>query len=114
MLEHLYDADKVLRQSRDILNAGGKVLVSLPNVASFEKPLGVFKGNWNYTNEGILDRIHIRFYTLAMARKFLTDAGVLQYEKWNLKYPSSIQYGSETSFHFKQKLFLLICNRLGF
>jgi hypothetical protein len=51
------------------------VLVSLPNVASFEKPLGFFKGNWNYTNEGILDRTHIRFYTLAMAIKFLTDAG---------------------------------------
>ncbi len=75
VLEHLYDAGKVLRQSRDLLNAGGKVLVSLPNVAYFENRLGLFKGNWNYTDEGILDRTHIRFYTLATARKFLTDAG---------------------------------------
>ena len=57
------------------MNAGGKVLVSLPNVAYFENRLGLFKGNWNYTDEGILDRTHIRFYTLATARKFLTDAG---------------------------------------
>jgi len=75
VLEHLYDAGKVLRQSRDLLNAGGKVLVSLPNVAYFESRLGLFKGDWNYTDEGILDRTHIRFYTLATARKFLTDAG---------------------------------------
>jgi 2-polyprenyl-3-methyl-5-hydroxy-6-metoxy-1,4-benzoquinol methylase len=75
VLEHLYDADKLLRQSRDILNAGGKVLVSLPNVAYFENRLGLFKGDWNYTDEGILDRTHIRFYTLSTARKFLTDGG---------------------------------------
>jgi SAM-dependent methyltransferase len=75
VLEHLHDSGKVLRQSRDFLNAGGKVLVSLPNVAYFENRLGLFKGNWNYTDEGILGRTHIRFYTLATARKFLTDAG---------------------------------------
>jgi O-antigen biosynthesis protein len=50
VLEHLYDADKVLRHSRDLLKAGGKVLVSLPNVAYFENRLGLFKGDWNYTN----------------------------------------------------------------
>ena len=50
VLEHLYDADKLLRQSRDLLNAGGKVLVSLPNVAYFENRFGLFKGNWNYTD----------------------------------------------------------------
>ena len=66
---------KVLRHSRDLLKAGGKVLVSLPNVAYFENRLGLFKGDWNYTNEGILDRTHIRFYTLSTARKFLTYAG---------------------------------------
>ena len=75
VLEHLNDAGKVLRQSRNLLNTGGKVLVSLPNVAYFENRLGLFKGNWNYTDEGILDRTHIRFYTLATARKFLADAG---------------------------------------
>lgn len=75
VLEHLNDAGKVLRQSRELLDAGGKVLVSLPNVAYFENRLGLFKGNWNYTDEGILDRTHIRFYTLETARKFLTDAG---------------------------------------
>ena len=75
MLKYLFDVDKVLRKSRYLLNVGGKVLVSLPNLAYFKNRLGLFKGDWNYTDEGILDRTHIRFYTLSMARKFLTDAG---------------------------------------
>ena len=75
VLEHLYNADKVLLQSWDLLNAGGKVLVSLLYIAYFEDRLGLFKGDWNYTDEGILDRTHIRFYTLETARKFLIAAG---------------------------------------
>ena len=47
----------------------------IPNVAYFENRLGLFKGDWNYTEEGILDRAHIRFYTLSTARKFLIDGG---------------------------------------
>lgn len=75
VLEHLYDGGKVLSQSRDLLNAGGKILVSLPNVVYFENRLKVLGGNWDYTKDGILDHTHIRFYTLITARKFLTDAG---------------------------------------
>ena len=49
--------------------------MSIPNLAYFDNRLGLFKGDWNYTDEGILDRTHIRFYTLSTARKFLTDGG---------------------------------------
>ena len=88
------------------------MLVSLPNVASFEKPLGVFKGNWNYTNEGILDRTHIRFYTLATARKFLIDAGdfAIREMEPEIHHPFSVE--AKPVFIFKQKLSVIICNRL--
>lgn len=75
VLEHLFDGSKVLSQSRYLLNSGGKVLVSLPNVVYFENRLKVLGGNWDYTETGILAHAHIRFYTLATARKFLTGAG---------------------------------------
>jgi len=77
VLEHLHEAGEMLRQSRENLNAGGRVLISLPNVAYIENRLRLFKGDWNYTDDGILDRTHIRFYTLATARKFITDAGFM-------------------------------------
>ena len=32
-------------------------------------------GNWDYTDDGILDRTHIRFYTLETARDLIADAG---------------------------------------
>ena len=75
VLEHLNNGGKVFRQSRDILTAGGKVILSLPNVAYFENRLRLFMGNWDYTDDGILDRTHIRFYTLETARDLIADAG---------------------------------------
>ena len=77
VLEHLNNGGKVFRQSRDILTAGGKVILSLPNVAYFENRLRLFMGNWDYTDDGILDRTHIRFYTLETARDFIADAGFM-------------------------------------
>jgi len=76
VLEHLNDAGKVFRQSRDILNKGGKVILSLPNVAYFENRLRVLMGNWDYTDVGILDHTHIRFYTLKTAQYLIADAGL--------------------------------------
>ena len=76
VLEHLNDAGKVFRQSRDILNKGGKVILSLPNVAYFESRLRVLMGNWDYKDVGILDHTHIRFYTLKTAQYLIADAGL--------------------------------------
>ena len=75
VLEHLNNGGKVFRQSRDILTCRGKVILSLPNVAYFENRLRLFMGNWDYTDDGILDRTHIRFYTLETARDLIADAG---------------------------------------
>jgi hypothetical protein len=75
VLELLNNGGKVFRQSRDILTAGGKVILSLPNVAYFENRLRNFMGNWDYTDDGILDRTHIRFYSLETARDLIADAG---------------------------------------
>jgi 2-polyprenyl-3-methyl-5-hydroxy-6-metoxy-1,4-benzoquinol methylase len=54
VFEHLYNSDKVMLQSWDLLNAGGKVLVSLIYITYFEDSLGLFKGDWNYMDEDIL------------------------------------------------------------
>ena len=75
VLEHLNDPEKVLDKSRKSLQPGGTVLVSLPNVAYLDNRLGLLKGNWNYTDEGILDRTHLKFFTFSTAEKLLVSAG---------------------------------------
>ena len=75
VLEHLIYPEKVLTKSSESLRPGGRVLISLPNVAFLDIRIGLLKGNWNYTNEGILARSHLKFYTLSTAGQLLMSSG---------------------------------------
>ena len=75
VLEHLNNPEIVLEKSRGSLRPGGTVLVSLPNVAYLDNRLGLLNGKWNYTDEGILDRTCLKFFTLLTAEKLLSAAG---------------------------------------
>lgn len=75
VLEHLNDPERILKQCYESLKPGGKVLVSLPNVAYLDNRIGLLRGNWDYTDEGILDRTHLKFFTLTTAEQLLVNAG---------------------------------------
>jgi 2-polyprenyl-3-methyl-5-hydroxy-6-metoxy-1,4-benzoquinol methylase len=64
ILEHLNDPWKVLHDLSGFLSAEGRIIVSLPNIRhwSISLPL-VFRGEWMYSDAGILDRTHLRFFT---------------------------------------------------
>ena len=77
VLEHLTDSRGTLTKLAGLLNPGGTVIVSLPNVAhlSVSLPL-LFKRRFQYADAGILDRTHTRFFTEASAVGLLNDAGL--------------------------------------
>lgn len=64
VLEHVVDPEALLRQLAPLLESGGCVVASIPNVREFFTVTALFfKGRWEYTDEGILDRTHLRFFT---------------------------------------------------
>ncbi len=63
VLEHLVDPDRVLENTRQILAPGGYVVASIPNVAHASLRLALLRGDFSYTDLGLLDRTHLRFYT---------------------------------------------------
>ena len=71
VLEHLKNPERLLNQCRDVLKPDGAVVVSLPNVANITVRLMLLLGNFDYTERGILDRTHLRFFTRKTARQFL-------------------------------------------
>jgi O-antigen biosynthesis protein len=76
VLEHLRRPEKVLEKIGHQLAAQGSLIVSLPNVAYWEVRRDLFfRGRWEYTDWGILDRTHLRFYTRQSAERMLRDAG---------------------------------------
>lgn len=76
VLEHLVDPWQVLRDTVDRLSPDGLVLASIPNIRHYSvlRPLLV-QGQFTYREMGILDRTHLRFFTLASACDLFTQAG---------------------------------------
>ena len=42
---------------------GGKIIISLPNIAHIDIIINLLNGRFNYSKEGLLDNTHLRFFT---------------------------------------------------
>lgn len=76
VLEHLLDPATVLTSSLRLLRPGGSIVISIPNVAHGSVRLALLQGRWNYTDTGLLDKTHIRFFTLKTLLAMLEKAGL--------------------------------------
>jgi 2-polyprenyl-3-methyl-5-hydroxy-6-metoxy-1,4-benzoquinol methylase len=76
VLEHLVNPWKVLKEHNALLRNKGTIICSIPNIRHYRiiKKL-VFKGKWEYTGNGIMDRTHLRFFTLDSIQKMLEESG---------------------------------------
>lgn len=76
VLEHLRSPRAVLEKLRGLLKPGGKILISLPNVANIWVRLNLLFGRFDYSRVGILDETHLRFFTLKTAKQLAFDSGL--------------------------------------
>jgi 2-polyprenyl-3-methyl-5-hydroxy-6-metoxy-1,4-benzoquinol methylase len=76
VLEHLRAPEKILPLLRERLAKGGEAIVSLPNIAFWKMRFELLRGRFEYTDMGLLDRTHLRFYTLKSARDLFFPRGV--------------------------------------
>lgn len=76
VLEHLIDPLAVLRGAVPLLAPGGSVVISIPNVTHGSLRLALLQGRWQYTETGLLDRTHVRFFTRRSLLELLASAGL--------------------------------------
>jgi SAM-dependent methyltransferase len=62
-LEHLSDPPRMLCAIHQALPPGGRLLLSVPNVANVYVRLNLLFGRFPYADRGILDRTHRYFFT---------------------------------------------------
>jgi 2-polyprenyl-3-methyl-5-hydroxy-6-metoxy-1,4-benzoquinol methylase len=74
ILEHLRNPMEVFTGFNRSLRPGGQVIVSVPNVAHLWVRLNLLVGRLPYADRGILDRTHLRFFTLSSFGRFLREA----------------------------------------
>jgi 2-polyprenyl-3-methyl-5-hydroxy-6-metoxy-1,4-benzoquinol methylase len=74
VLEHLRDPAALLRRALPCLGPGGEMIISLPNVAHLYVRLSLLLGRFEYAERGILDRTHLRFFTLSSMIRMIHEA----------------------------------------
>lgn len=75
VLEHVQRPVEVLRATHDVLAAGGRVVLSTPNIAFWRIRTDLLRGRFTYTDTGILDRTHLHFWTEDTLRELVVAAG---------------------------------------
>lgn len=79
VLEHLRDPWQILKLQATWLKPEGKVIASIPNIAHWSIIINLLKGQWQYQDEGLLDRTHLRFFTLEGIKELFDRAGLYIY-----------------------------------
>ena len=76
ILEHLIDPLSTLKNHAKYLKTNGYIIASIPNVRYYKLIIRLlFAGSWDYVDGGILDRTHLRFFTLLNLKELFTKAG---------------------------------------
>jgi methionine biosynthesis protein MetW len=77
VLEHLRDPWTTLHRMADALQPGGSAILSLPNARYWETFVALgLRGRWPLRDDGIFDRTHLRWFTLADALALMRQAGL--------------------------------------
>lgn len=77
VLEHMVDPDRLLRHVVGLLAPGGSVVISTPNVTHGSLRLALLQGRWRYTDLGLLDRTHVRFFDRRGLLALIEGAGLV-------------------------------------
>jgi 2-polyprenyl-3-methyl-5-hydroxy-6-metoxy-1,4-benzoquinol methylase/glycosyltransferase involved in cell wall biosynthesis len=76
VLEHLLDPWTTLKHHVSWLKPNGQVVASIPNIGHWTIILDLLKGQWQYQDQGLLDRTHLRFFTLTSIQELFSQAGL--------------------------------------
>lgn len=76
VLEHLADPFAVLAKVKGKVSRRGVIVCSIPNVRYFYTLKGLLVDKqWKYEDHGVLDRTHLRFFTMRSVRDMFLSLG---------------------------------------
>ena len=75
VLEHLYEPSALLKKLHKNLSDEGKLIVALPNVLHFKQRWEFIRGHFKYTDGGLMDKTHFRFFDWDTSYELLVNSG---------------------------------------
>jgi SAM-dependent methyltransferase len=76
VLEHLKDPETELKRIVRLQQPGAWLIVSVPNIAHLWVRLNLVLGRFDYSERGLLDRTHLRFFTRSTFLDLLQSCGL--------------------------------------
>jgi len=87
ILEHLKFPEGLLNKSVEFLKEDGVVIIGLPNISNAKERMDFLRGEFNYTEMGVMDQTHLHFYNRITAEKVIKNAGleiIDYYSPWQI------------------------------
>lgn len=76
VIEHMEHPDQFLQAVRSKMRPGAPLIASLPNMRHWKNLAHLLiRKDWKYTDEGIRDKTHLRFFTLKSAARLFRENG---------------------------------------
>jgi len=76
VLEHLNDPWSLLAEHAKYLAPGGTILVCMPNIEHWSFAARLLSGQFDYDDQGLFDRTHLRWFTPRTMARALVEAGL--------------------------------------
>ncbi|MBI2021515.1 class I SAM-dependent methyltransferase [Candidatus Daviesbacteria bacterium] len=76
VLEHFKNPEDTLLNLSNLLDKRGKIIISVPNIAFLTNRLSHLLGRFEYTDWGIMDKTHLRFFTKQTALDLIKKGGL--------------------------------------
>lgn len=113
VLEHMLDPLQALLYAKCLLTPKGVIISSIPNIRYYEvlKEL-IIRKNFCYTESGVLDKTHIRFFTSNTIKNLHQEAGlkILQHEGINpLRNNKLALFAKLAPWYFADMCYLQFC-----
>jgi 2-polyprenyl-3-methyl-5-hydroxy-6-metoxy-1,4-benzoquinol methylase len=87
VLEHMPDPEQSLKYLINLQSAGTRFVISVPNIANIYIRLSLLMGKFDYTEQGILDKTHLRFFTHKTILQMLTKLNLKVANIWPTPIP---------------------------
>ncbi len=83
VLEHLYNPYNVLKAATNLLKKTGSILISIPNISHNSIIIDLINNKFEYSDLGLLDNTHIRFFTRGSLLNMVKDANLYVHSEIN-------------------------------
>ena len=76
VIEHIADPLEFLKKLDSIISVKTKIILSIPNIAFGAIRFSLLNGNFDYIDSGIIERTHLRFFTLKTLETLISNSGL--------------------------------------